>query len=170
MNTRVLVTYATRGESTASVAVAIGRILAADGVNVDVLPVGVIKSAEIYSAVVVGSGIRNGAWLPEAVDFVREHSAVLRNKPLALFTVCMSVADPAPESQREVETYLDPLLNIAQPFSVGYFAGRLEPSQHNLLERARVTLKGLPTGDHRDWTAIHDWTLGLEGVIAPIAI
>lgn len=170
MSTRVLVTYATRGESTASVAIAIGRILAADGIRVDVLPVGVIKSVEIYSAVIVGSGVHNGVWLPEATDFVEEHAPAMQQKPLAVFTVCMMAVDDSLENQPEIESYTEPLLSVVKPFSVGCFAGRLDLSERNLLKRARVTIKGLPRGDHRDWPSIHQWTLGLETVIAPVAI
>jgi len=168
MNKRILITYATRGGTTASVAIAIGQILAREGFSVDVLPVGVIKNVEIYSAIIAGSSVRNGNWLPEAIDFLGAHRDALKTRPTALYTVCMTAAEPTPESQAELESYTQPLLDVIQPFSIGYFAGQLDLNERNIIERARVTIKGLPRGDHRDWGAVRDWTLGLTTTLDPL--
>ena len=66
MNDRILVTYATRAGSTAEVAAACAETLAARGYAVDVKPVKEKTQLTGYSAVVLGSAIRMGDWLPEA--------------------------------------------------------------------------------------------------------
>ena len=50
--------------------------------------------------VIVGSAIRKSKWLPEAVQFVRAHQEMLRHKPLAMFTVCITLAMSNSEQYR----------------------------------------------------------------------
>ena len=70
MTTKILVTYASRFGSTAGVAEAIGKVLAENGAQVDVLPMRQVKDLAAYQAVVAGSAINGGAWLPGALEFV----------------------------------------------------------------------------------------------------
>ena len=71
MSKRILVAYASGSGSTREVAAAIGEAVAEEGAPVDVYAVQDVTSVADYSALVVGSSIRGGRWLPEAVDFVR---------------------------------------------------------------------------------------------------
>ena len=52
-----------------------------------------------YSAVVAGSAIRGGKWLPEAMQFVQAQRAALAQKRLAVFLVCMTLAMPRANDQ-----------------------------------------------------------------------
>ena len=87
MNQRILVTYATRTGSTVGVASAIGETLAARGYRVDVKPVNENPSLDDYQAVIMGSAVNGGQWLPEAVEFVKNHQQTLKQMPVALFCV-----------------------------------------------------------------------------------
>ena len=80
MPKRILVAFATGSGSTGEVAQAIGDVLGESGVPVDVLTVQTINSVNSYSAVVLGSSIRLGRWLPEAVAFLKTFKNVLENK------------------------------------------------------------------------------------------
>ncbi len=71
VNNRILVTYATCAGSTAEIATAIAETLAARGYSIDLKPVNEKPDLSGYAAVVLGSAIRMGRWLPEAVDFVK---------------------------------------------------------------------------------------------------
>jgi hypothetical protein len=66
MKKRILVAYATRAGSTAEIAQAIAETLTARGYAVDVRPVKEKPSLDGCAAVVLGSAVRMGAWLPEA--------------------------------------------------------------------------------------------------------
>ncbi|MBK7316822.1 flavodoxin domain-containing protein [Candidatus Villigracilis affinis] len=70
MNNKILVTYASRFGSTEGVAKSIGKTLAENGAKVDVLPMRDVKDLSPYDAVVAGSAVNGGAWLPEAMQFV----------------------------------------------------------------------------------------------------
>ena len=81
MSNKILVAYVSRTGSTAEVAEAIGQTLVESGVQVDVLPMQDIKDLAPYQAVVAGSAIRGGKWLPEAMQFMQTHQAALAQKP-----------------------------------------------------------------------------------------
>ncbi len=78
MTGKVLVAYASRAGSTAEVAQAVAEVLRArsGGDTVDVLPVKIGQRPQpCYRAVIAGSAIRMGKWLPEAVEFVAKNQA-----------------------------------------------------------------------------------------------
>ncbi len=163
MQTRILVAYATTFGSTAEIAEAIGAALRDDHTDVDVR--GVLDVADLgpYDAVIVGSAIYNGEWLPEAVRFVRQHQAALRKVPVAYFAVCMLLHRPTPQHRRTVEIYINTVRRSApdiKPVDVGMFAGKLRYRNLSLLERVEFFLMSwLPSGDFRDWNAVRAWAL-----------
>jgi menaquinone-dependent protoporphyrinogen oxidase len=65
MNNTILVTYASQGGATAGVAEAIGQTLTSRGVAVFVRPVREVIDLHAYRAVVIGSAVHSGKWLPE---------------------------------------------------------------------------------------------------------
>ena len=79
----ILVAYATRAGSTAEVAAEVGRTIASkNGCQVDVCPAEGVADLSSSGAAIVGSGIRGGSWLPEAVQFVEQHREELARMPL----------------------------------------------------------------------------------------
>ena len=172
MTNRILVAYASRAGSTAGVAEAIGKVLADGGRQVDVLPMQDVKDLSAYHAVVVGSAIRGSKWLPEAMQFVREHQAELNRKPFAAFMVCITLAMPGAEKYRQgLREWMSAVRNLVCPVSEGYFAGALDfsklPLKPNiLLMRLAVALRIFPLGDHRDWKAICAWAENLKPQLA----
>lgn len=163
MNDPILVTYATRAGSTQGVAEAIARDLAANGAAVEVLPMAEVQDLARYRAVVAGSPIQAKQWLPEAVDFVRQHQAELAAKPFAAFLVCMTLAMRNGEQYRPfVAEALAPVRAMAHPMSEGLFAGVLDlakiPAWGDRLKfRLSVWMGVWPEGDNRDWGAISAW-------------
>lgn len=170
MNNRILVTYASRAGSTASIAEAIGKSLAEAGAQVDVMPMQDVNDLTPYRAVVAGSAIRGARWLPEAVQFVRAHQSVLRHKPFAMFTVCITLAMSNSEQyRRAVAEWVSPVRALVRPLSEGLFAGMLDfnklpVSWETLKLRATVALGIFPRGDRRDWNAVHAWAESLKPV------
>jgi menaquinone-dependent protoporphyrinogen oxidase len=168
VNSKILVTYATRAGSTCGVAEAIGKTLAEGGAVVDVLPMQEANDLSPYRAVVAGSAIQNKQWLPEAIQFIRVHRAELSRKPFAAFLVCMTLAMRNGENYRPfVAEFLAPVRALVRPLSEGLFAGVLDsgkiPSWSDRLKFRLSVLFGVWTeGDHRDWNAIRAWAEDLS--------
>ena len=171
MSDKILVAYASRAGSTAGVAEAIGKTLAESGAQVDVLPMQDVKDLAAYRAVVAGSAIRGGKWLPEAMQFMRTHRAALAQKPFAAFLVCITLSMKNADSYREgLKDWLSPVRALVRPVDEGYFAGALDFSKlpltfNTLLMRLPVIFGLWKKGDHRDWDAIHAWAESLRPLL-----
>ena len=155
---KILVAYATKAGSTAEVAAEIGRVVESKGgCKVDVRPVGKSKEVDGYDAVIIGSAIRAGKWLPEATKFVEKQRDALSQVPVAFFTVCLTLSEDTEENRREVAAYLDPVREVLQPVDVGLFAGVMDYSKLSFLLRLMMKKMKSPEGDFRDWEAIRAW-------------
>ncbi len=171
MNNKILITYASRAGSTAGVAEAIGRTLVDNGQPVDVIPMQNVKDLSQYRAVVAGSAIQAGSWLPEALQFVQVQRVELAGKPFAAFLVCMTLAMSKGDYRDHVATWLAPVRSLVKPASEGIFAGALNikkvPSVSDRLKFRLSVLMGVwSEGDHRDWEAIRAWSVCLLPLLA----
>lgn len=172
MANKILVTYTSRTGWTVGVAEAIGKTLAENGAQVDVLPMRDVKELSAYDAVVAGSGINGAAWRPEAMQWVRDHQTELKRKPFAAFLVCMTLAMKNGEQYRgHVASWLDPVRALVRPVSEGLFAGGLDirkvPTLKDRLGFRLSVLFGVwKEGDHRDWNAIQKWATELRPLVA----
>ena len=162
MSNTILVTFATRGGSTAGVAEAIGKSLTENGKAVEVRPMQEVTSVLPYSAVVAGSAIQGKQWLPEAMQFLQTYKTDLNRKPFAAFLVCMTLAIKNEQWRQGVTDWLMPVRSLVKPVSEGLFAGVLDiskvPSFSDRIKFRVSTLSGVwEEGDHRDWDAIQQW-------------
>lgn len=173
MEARVLVAYASMFGSTAEIAHAIGAVLRDEYTMVDVLPVLDVRDLEHYDAVIVGSAIYNGQWLPDAVYWLRSNEAMLSHMPVAYFAVCMLVQRPTVRHRQVAHTYVDAVQRAApaiHPLDIAVFAGKLRYRNLPLLERIVFAFKArLPWGDFRDWRAIETWARGVRPALLPAA-
>lgn len=157
MNKRVLVTYATRAGATAEIAAAIAETLTARGCAVDVKPVKEKTNVAGYSAVVLGSAIRMGSWLPEAVDFVKANQAALNSLPLALFTVHMLNTGDDEASRTARAAYLNAVRPLLQGAETVYFEGKMDFSRLSFLDKVIAKMVKAVEADRRDWGQIKQW-------------
>lgn len=158
---KVLVAYATKAGSTGEVAEAIGQVLCEGGAAVDVKLVKEMSDVSGYSGVVVGSAIRMGRWLPEAVKFVEAHIAALATMPVAYFQVSGFLKKDTPENRQEAATYLGAVRMLVEPVSEGLFAGKMDYSKLSFFDRTIAKMVGSVEGDWRDWDAIRAWASDL---------
>lgn len=156
--TRVLVVYATKSGCTTGVAERIGQAVAEKGAAVDVVAADKAGSAAEYDAVIVGSGVRAGAWHATAKQWVSENSTALKAKPVAFYTCGLMITQGA-EKVDEVRGYTDALISESgvEPVDLGLFAGWNEPKQFAFIERSILKMMKAPEGDFRDWSAIDEW-------------
>ncbi|SHN78365.1 menaquinone-dependent protoporphyrinogen oxidase [Geodermatophilus obscurus] len=155
---RVLVTAASRHGSTHGIAEALARRLretAGDrGLTAAALHAENRPDPAAFDAVVLGSAVYHGSWLEPARDLAHRHAAVLRARPLWLFSSGPIGEPPYPPDEPYDAATLTRLL---VPRGHQVFPGRLEPTLLTAPERAVVTAMRAPVGDFRDWDAVRSW-------------
>lgn len=157
---KLLVTYASKYGSTGGIADAIGQALCSKGATADILLMKNVVDLSPYQGVIVGSPVYMGKWLPEAVDFVKQHVEALRPLPVAYFLACMTLREPTQENMATALAYLDPVLKTIpeiKPLGISAFAGALDYSKLSWLTKKIMKSKDSPEGDFRDWMAIRAW-------------
>jgi menaquinone-dependent protoporphyrinogen oxidase len=166
MPQNVLIAYASKCGSTGEIAQSIGQTISQTGAYVDVLPIEQIADVSAYQTVFVGSAIRRGHWLPEAVDFLNQHQLELQNIPTACFTACMTLCEDTPESRQKAKSFFDPVREIFQPHAEGYFAGKVDPNRLSFMDNTMLKIVGTPEGDYRNWNAINQWATETYAALA----
>ena len=161
MSRSILVVYASEFGTTREIAEEIGQMLSDPETHVDVRQIFDVRDLAPYDAAVVGSAIYNGAWLPEAVDFLRFYEAMLSAIPVAYFVVSMTMRSDTPANRQTVLEYLSPLQRAAptvHPVHIGLFAGRMNYHNLPLLLRVYFWFRAhFPSGDFRNRSAIQKW-------------
>lgn len=167
-DTKILVAYASRCGSTQGVAEHMGSVLRGVGHKTDVRNVENAGDLSQYSAAVIGSAVRSGRWLPEAIDFVDANYRTLSGMPVAYFLTCLAMCKPTPVARATAASYLEPVLrDFSQIRSVGkgFFAGALDYEKLSwpmrIVMRRKMEDKGVSEGDYRDWEHIGAWSSGL---------
>lgn len=153
---KVLVAYETKTGSVTEIARTVADNLGED-CTADVRPIGDKPDASAYDAVIVGSGVRAGNWHGAAKEWVKANAEALKSRPVAFFTVGLSMTDPS--KRDEAVAYTDPLIaeTGVKPVDVAPFAGWFEPDRFGFLERTIMKAMKAPAGDHRDMKAVAEW-------------
>ncbi|WNB86227.1 flavodoxin domain-containing protein [Cellulomonas sp. ATA003] len=155
---RVLLAVASRHGATREIACRVAAELGEMGVFVDVLDPVRVEGVEPYDAVVLGSAVYTGHWLPEARAFARRFEDDLARRPLWLFSSGLATTPAAaansPAQMREL---------ISRTGARGHraFAGRLDLTMLSRTERAVIAAARARQGDHRDMEAVARWARGI---------
>lgn len=151
----VLVAVASKHGSTREIATAIATELRAMGITADIHTIGEVDDLARYDAVICGSAVYMGRWLPAARQFVAAHQAMLRAMPVWLFSSGPVGSDrPVPPGEPE---QLVQLVQATGARGHRTFAGKLAPDTLGFGERVVTRAIRAPAGDFRDWAAIRDW-------------
>ncbi|MCY7343612.1 MAG: flavodoxin domain-containing protein [Pseudonocardia sp.] len=165
--TTILVAVASRHGATDEIAQEIAEVLRREvpGAAVEVRDAAEPGDLAGCDAVLVGSAIYMGRWLPAARHLVERHRAQLSTVPVWLFS-SGPVGDPPP-----------PVDDLAEVTALGgtigarghrVFAGRLDPAELGWAERFVVRATRSPVGDFRDHDAIRSWTAEVATELAAI--
>jgi menaquinone-dependent protoporphyrinogen oxidase len=128
-----------------------------------------------YDAVVVGSTVEDGQWLPIASQFLIENAGALAGKPLWLFGVWLPSALPGPLHRAICRAQVRSLAAAVpvgiQPRDMRLFGGALRPEQVPArADRVRLHALGIRYGDFRPWPEVMAWArqiaVTLDGVNA----
>jgi menaquinone-dependent protoporphyrinogen oxidase len=150
---RVLVSAASRHESTLEIAGAIAEGLIDRGIDSVALPAEEVTTLDGYDAVVLGSAVYTGRWLVEARRFAQVHASALCMMPVWLFS--SGPVGPAdhpipPGTPADVPV----LMRLTRAIGHRTFPGRLDMRRLHFAERAAARTVAAPDGDSRDWDAI----------------
>ena len=162
---KVLLAYATRKGSTQETSQFIGERMRTHGLDVTVADCDDMLSVQEYDAVIIGTGIYRGMWLPAAETFLRKFGTTLATKPLYVFVQCIRALE---EDGRDhaLSQYMPKHLLVHQKLvDVGVFAGRLNTSDIDWHERWTLSVRYDGSIDHsqaidkdyRDWDSIGAW-------------
>jgi len=166
MGDTILVAYATRYGSTAEVAEVVSDELRKSGATVDLRRVDEVDDLTPYRAVILGSPIYMGKWLPEAQVFVERHQKRLRDMPVAYFAVGLTVMSGTPDAIMRAEASMGQVRMLVNPIDIGIFRGRLESSRLSVTDRAIIKLIRAEAGDFRDLEAVRAWARTLHSKVA----
>ena len=158
MPNRILVLYATKAGSTAEIAAKIGEHLSERGFNVDVVNVKSKPDPKDYQAVILGSCIRMGGWLPEMMDYIKTNQFALNATQTALFTVHMLNAGDDETSTAARTAYMDKVRELIPGTEEVYFLGAMDFSKLSLLDRFISKMVKAEESDQRDWDKIKSWS------------
>jgi menaquinone-dependent protoporphyrinogen oxidase len=167
MAATVLVTYATSYGSTQEVAEAIAATLRESGLEVDIQPMGMVRTLVAYRAVVLGAPLYMFHWHKDALRFLSRHRQALCERPVAIFAGGPTGSGDEKEWQ-EVRAQLDKELGKfpwLTPVAVEIVGGRLDPAK--LRFPYSLFRKQMPASDLRDWTAIRAWASSLAAQLQP---
>ncbi len=174
MQTRILVTYASRYGSTQEVAETIKATMRESSLMVDLKPMKEVKSLEGYAAVVLGAPLYTLHWHKEAHGFLSRHREALVKQPVSVFALGPLHDDE--KKWKEVRSQLDKELAKFPwftPISIEIFGGKFDPEKlrfpDNLIARLPASpLHKMPASDARDWNAIRNWANNLAMQLQPV--
>ncbi len=160
MDTKILVTYASKYGATKEIAEKIGAVLRQAGLPADVLPVDGVRDLAAYRAVILGSAVYIGKWQKEAAAFLQANENALAGRPVWLFSSGPSgEGDPV----KLVEGWrlpgdLQPVADRIRPRDITVFHGNIDLQKINFMEKFAVkNVVKKPFGDYRDWNMIAAW-------------
>ncbi len=163
---KVLITVASRHQSTEEIAQAITEELRSHGLDAHFRRIQDVGDISEFDAIVLGSAVYIGNWMKEARHFAEKHRETLAAMPVWLFSsgpLGAAATDAQGRDLREVAIPKE-IAEISQaitPRGHRVFFGALDPSKLGLRARMVRTLPAgrelLPEGDFRDWEDIRAW-------------
>lgn len=164
---KALVVVASRHGSTEEIAGAIAEELRTANLDVDLREAGEVAAIDAYDAVVLGSAVYMGNWLPEAWAFVERHEAKLASVPIWLFSSGpIGAEDPKPHGDPHA---LPELIEATHARGHQIFAGKLDPHSLGLSERLVTKMVRAPAGDFRAWQDIRAWAREIAAALTVVA-
>ena len=159
----ILIVHSSFDGQTERIAVRIAGVLGRLGHQVEVRPVDTHPSLEGFDAVIVGGAVRVGSYARALRNWAREMAPVLRSRPNAFFSVCLSAAgkDGLEEAQRCVDKFKAQV--GWEPHDTRIFAGALPYRRYGMVLRLVMRfIVGRAGGDtdtsrdyeYTDWGAV----------------
>lgn len=170
MTDQVLVAYGSKYGSTAEIAEAIGGVLTACGLDVDVRAARTVRSLDRYRAVIIGSAVYMGRWRGEALRLLSGQRQWLATHDVWLFSSGPVGEDDDDEDPAEVDRWTKPKKVCEFAAAIGahdhvVFGGKVDTDRGAL---RKMIARGAPedTRDRRDWDEIASWAERIADVLS----
>lgn len=172
METKILVTYASKYGATEGIAENIAQTLDSSGLQVDILPINQVTSLAPYKAVVLGSAIYMGLWRKKASAFLKDNEKILSNKQVWLFSSGPAGTDKPEELLKGwlLPEKLKPIIDRIKPVNIKVFHGEVNVEKMNFIEKWMVKKVKSPIGDFRDWDMITSWATGIADILKKVTV
>ncbi len=170
-----LIAYASKTNSTHEISLRLAtRLNGSDQAEVpakvECVSVECVDNLDRFDAVVLGSAIHGGAWLPEASQFLARHAAALKERPVWAFSVGMTDGMPiwlrakaAAKEEKQIRAAIEKVGVGLESHRLFSGVGKRETMPW--LIRMMWSCVGGRFGDFRDWDAIEKWGDEIAGEI-----
>ena len=162
----VLVTAATKNGSTGEIALAIGAALTERGVPAVVMPPDEVRDIGEYDAIVLGSAVYSGHWMPAATALVDRCSDDWEGRPVWLFS-SGPIGKPDRSLTKKMGADLVDLPEIRAATGARehrMLPGKLDKKDVGAVQRIGLAMFGMQ-GDFRDWGAVRTWSAGIADAL-----
>jgi menaquinone-dependent protoporphyrinogen oxidase len=163
---KVLVAVASKHGSTREIAAVIAEELRSSSLDVDLMDVSEAGNIRTYDAIVLGSAIYFGKWLPEATSFAEHHVAKLSKTPVWLFS-SGPLGEDDPQPHDDPHKIVAPL-GVVHVLDHKVFVGKLDPGVLGFGERLATKVVRAPYGDFRDWDEVRAWARQIAAELQPV--
>jgi len=172
---KVLVAVASKHGSTREIGSAIVDELHSAAIDADLRDVSEISSIRGYDAIILGSAVYMGKWLPEARDFPEHHRVAMSKLPVWLFS-------SGPLGEEDAMPHYGPkelavATGDADVRDHHIFVGKLEPEGLGFGEKVAVKMVRAalgdyraPYGDFRNWDEIRGWAREIAAELQPVDV
>lgn len=161
---RVLVSVASRHDATRELGTAIARVLQSAGIKVDVLDPERVASVEPYDAIVLGSAVYAGRWLPAARELADREVDRLRARHVWLFSSGPIGSPPRPEQEPADAIAIQERVDAVDH---QVFEGRLDRARLSLAEKIVASAARAQPGDFRPWDDVVEWARWIAAALVP---
>ncbi|MCK5848953.1 MAG: flavodoxin domain-containing protein [Caldisericia bacterium] len=156
---KVLIAYSSKYGSTREIAEHVCKILQTDGFDVNIEKASASLKMKNYDAIILGSGVYVGKWLPGMENLLKKHFSLLQEKRVWIFSDGPTGKEEPTESIKnwKFPNYLELLLKQINPKGIMVFNGKMLLEDMNMVHKFIIKKMNAPLGDFRDWEAISEW-------------
>ena len=150
----VLVTAASKHGGTADIAATIAETLRAEGMAAATVSPDEVNGLDGITALVIGSAVYAGRWLPDAAALVREIALEVGDRPVWLFS-SGPIGEPLKPDGDPIDA--PEMIRVVRARGHRVFGGRLDRQRLGFGERAICAALRVPDGDFRPWDDVRAW-------------
>jgi menaquinone-dependent protoporphyrinogen oxidase len=163
METRVLVTYASKYGATAEIAKKIAEVLNQGGLATDVLSVEQVTDVKPYQAVILGTAVYIGRWRKSAIRFLKHHDEKLAERKVWIFASGPTGDEKIAHDAEgwHLSKKLEVILEHIAPRNLTLFHGAINPEKLTGIEKWIINRVKAPVGDFRNWEVITSWATAI---------